>query len=183
LVLVGIGLIFLFIMIKKSTPRAASAASSQEELQIEKAITQLTGVKSEMYDGMDEIVEKFYEFSEVEQVEVGELVKNPFRHKMLLMGLDTVPDTKDNSKDHAEIIYQQLRQQAEDMELLSIMQSSGKKCCMIDDMIVYEGDSIRSFKVGQIGDDFVKLVWGPGQGQQFSETEIQSMEIMLRLSD
>jgi hypothetical protein len=183
LILTGLGLAFLFFMIKKSTPADASASSvSQEELKIEKAITELTGVKSEMYNRMDEVVKKFYEFSEFEQVGVRELAKNPFRHKMLLVDLNPVSDSKDG-KGQAEIIHQQLRQQAEDMELLSIMQSSGKTCCMIDDRILYEGDSIRSFKVSQIGEDFVKLLWSHDQGQPISGTEIENMEIMLRLSD
>jgi len=183
LILTGIGLVFLFFMIKKSTPADASAASvSQEELKIEKAITELTGVKSEIYNRMDEVVKKFYEFSEFEQVGVGELVKNPFRHKMLLVDLNPVSDSQDN-KGQADIIRQQLRQQAEDMELLSIMQSSGKTCCMIDDKILYEGDSIKSFKISQIGENFVKLVWSQGHSQANSGSEIENMEIVLRLSD
>ncbi|MHC4757749.1 MAG: hypothetical protein ACYTE8_03765 [Planctomycetota bacterium] len=182
-VLIGIGLVFLFFMIKKSNPSEASASTvTDEELQIEKAITELTGVKAEMYSRMDEIVKKFYEFSEVEQVDVKELAKNPFQHKMLLMGLNTVKDSKDK-EGQAELIYQQLRQQAENMELLSIMQSSGKKCCMIDDKILYEGDSFKSFKISQIGDDYVKLEWSAGQVQSFSGTEVENMEIILRLSD
>ncbi|MHC4723493.1 MAG: hypothetical protein ACYS9V_04485 [Planctomycetota bacterium] len=178
LILTGIGLVFLFFMIKKSTPADASAASvSQEELKIEKAITELTGVKSEMYNRMDEVVKKFYEFSEFEQVGVGELAKNPFKHKMLLVGLNPV-DSQDN-KGQGEIIHQQLRQQAEGMELLSIMQSSGKTCCMIDDRILYEGDSIRSFKVTQIGEDFVKLLWSQSHGQSISN----NVEIVRLISD
>ncbi|MHC4265126.1 MAG: hypothetical protein ACYSUK_04240 [Planctomycetota bacterium] len=183
LVLTGLGLVFLFFMIKKSTPADASASSiSQEELQIEKAITELTGVKSEMYNRMDEIVKKFYEFSEFEQVGVRELAKNPFQHKFLLVGLNPIADSQ-GSEGQAEIIYQQLRQQAEDMELLSIMRSSGKRCCMIDDRILYEGDAIRSFKVSQIGEDYVKLSWSQGRDQPFSGTEIEDMEVTLRLSD
>jgi len=41
---------------------------------------------------------------------------------------------------------------------------------MIDDRILYEGDSIRAFKVCQIGDSSVKL-------------ESEGMEIVLKLSE
>jgi len=41
---------------------------------------------------------------------------------------------------------------------------------MIDDKILYEGDSIKSFKVSQIGDSFVKL-------------ESEGTEILLKLSE
>ena len=62
-VLFIIGLLCLGYMIKKSTPKAASAASGvPEETQLETAIARLTGVKSEMFNSMDEIVRKFYEF-------------------------------------------------------------------------------------------------------------------------
>ena len=52
---------------------------------------------------------------------------------------------------------QQLRQQADNMQLLSIVRSEQNNFCMINDSILYEGDSIGDFRVGQIGDGFVKL--------------------------
>jgi hypothetical protein len=86
-VLFIIGLVCLWFMIKKSAPKAASAAAGTEETQIEAAIVRLTGVKSEMFSGMDEIVRKFYEFSDVLQVQVSELVKNPFELQLFLANL------------------------------------------------------------------------------------------------
>jgi hypothetical protein len=78
-VLVGIGLVCLLLMIRKSQPQAAAAgATKNDQTKIEAAISRLTGVRSEMADRMDEIVKKFYEFSDVVQVKVDELVKNPF---------------------------------------------------------------------------------------------------------
>jgi len=160
-ILFGVGLLCLWFMIKKSTPRAASAAVvSTEEAQIEKAITRLTGVKSEMFNRMDEIVKKFYEFSDVQQVNIGELAKNPFKHEIFLSALEGKSDAEGSDFDiDSEMLRQQhLRQQTESMQLLSIIQSDEGNCCMIDDKILYEGDSIRSFKVSQISDSFVKLV-------------------------
>ena len=39
-----------------------------------------------MADRMDEIVQKFYEFSDVFQVKVGELAKNPFEVEGFVQG-------------------------------------------------------------------------------------------------
>jgi len=58
--LFAIGLLCLLFMIKKSTPQKATAAVlSPEETRIEAAITRLTGVRSEMFNQMDEIVKNF----------------------------------------------------------------------------------------------------------------------------
>ena len=70
-VLFSAGLLCLWFMIKKSTPQTASAETvSTEESQIEMAITRLIGVRSEMFSRMDEVVKKFDEFSDVQQVNV-----------------------------------------------------------------------------------------------------------------
>jgi len=147
-VLFVIGLLCLWIMIKKSAPRAATASSAgTEETQIEKAIARLTGVGSEMFKRMDQIVKKFYEFSDVQQVRVYELVKNPFERQIFLAD---APESSDSTK--AEPI-----RPPPDLPLLTILRTDESYCCMIDDKILYEGDTIKGFKVVQIGDDFVKL--------------------------
>jgi hypothetical protein len=171
-VLFGIGLLCLWFMIKKSTPQTTGAAESTAETQIEAAITRLTGVKSEMFSGLDKIVKKFYEFSDVQQVQVNELVKNPFKHEIFLGNLKKNSDNEEGNLDIDEEMMrqQQLIQQTKHLQLLSIMQSDKSNCCMIDDEILYEGDSIRGFKVSQIGDSFVKL-------------ESEGTEILLKLSE
>jgi preprotein translocase subunit SecG len=165
-VLFVIGLMCLMFMIKKSAPRTATAASdSDEQSQIEKAIERLTGVGSEMFKRMDQIVKKFYEFSDVEQVRVQELVKNPFERQLFLAEGGDSSDTKD-----AELLRQQrLTQGTKSLQLLTICQTDMGICCMIDDKILYEGDTIKDYKVTQISDEFVKL-------------ELEGVEIVLKLS-
>ena len=163
-VLFSVGLLCLWFMIKKSTPYTASAAVvSTEETQIEMAITRLVGVRSEMFSRMDEIVKKFYEFSDVQQVNVNELTKNPFKHEAFWSDVEESSDAEGKGLDidTSLIRQQQLRQKAKNMQLLSIMQSDQGNCCMIDYKILYEGDLIKGFKVSQIGDGFVKLEWDP----------------------
>ena len=172
-VLFVIGLLCLWLMIKKSTPQTAEAKTANPaETQIEMAIARLTGVKSELFSGLDRILKKFYEFSDVQQVQVNELVKNPFKHEIFLGNLKKNSDNEKKGLDIDEEMMrqQQLIQQTKHLQLLSIMQSGRSNCCMIDDKILYEGDSIKSFKVSQIGDSFVKL-------------ESEGTEILLKLSE
>ncbi len=157
-VLFVIGLLCLLIMIKKSAPRTATASSAgTEETQIEKAIARLTGVGSEMFKRMDQIVKKFYEFSDVRQVRVSELVKNPLERKIFLAD---APENPDSPKD--ELIRPEL-------PLLAIWQTDQVYSCMINDKILHEGDTIKGIKVCQISDDFVKL-------------ELEGVEEVLKLS-
>jgi len=171
-VLFIIGLLCLWFMIKKSTPKAASAAAGKtEDTLIETAIARLTGVKSAMFNRMDEIVGKFYEFSDVPQVKVNELAKNPFELETFSTNLEEKPgvEGKGNEID-ANKLWQQMRRRSQGMQLWSIMQSNQGNRCMINDKILLEGDSIKGFKVRQIGDIFVKL-------------ESNGVEIVLKLSE
>ncbi len=185
-VLFGIGLLCLWLMIKKSAPQQASAASvGTEETQIEQAIVQLTGVKSEMFSNMDQILRKFYEFSDVLQVEVNELLKNPFELELFLANLKgkVAAEEKTLKIDSEMVMQQQIREAVKGMQLLSIMHSQQSNCCMIDNKILYEGDSIRGFKVSQIGENFVKLRWAPNNGSQTLSAPSENVEIILKLSE
>lgn len=185
-VLFIIGLLCLWFMIQKSSPQAASAASEQTEgAQIEAAITRLTGVKSEVFGRMDEIVRKFYEFSDVLQVEVGELVKNPFCFQLFLAGVEEETEAVEMVPEvDVDMLWrQQIQQKAKDLELLSIMQTGRGSCCMIGSDIFYEGDSVEGFKVRQIGDSFVKLEWESKRNEMRLGAHSGTVEIMLRMSE
>lgn len=177
------GLICLGYMIKKSTPKTATASSDKtEDTQLEAAISRLTGIKSQMLDNVDGIVNTFNEFSDVLQVKVGELVKNPFKLEMVTNEEPRV-EIKVPEIDTEMAKQMRIRQQAKEMQLLSIMQSDRGKCCMIGDKILYEGDLIKNFKVHQIGKSFVKLVWNEDRDNGPSDNESEVVEIMLNLSD
>ena len=149
-----VGLLCLGFMIIKSSPNEASASNNPaEHTQVETAIARLTGVKTQMFNRMDEIVNKFYEFSDVPQVKVNELAKNPFEFDTTTGNINDV----ENNLDARALWQQHLKQNTKGMQLWSIMQTHQGNRCMIDDEILAEGDSIRGFKVIQIGDKFVKL--------------------------
>ena len=167
-----IGLACLGFMIKKSSPQTASAETVDlEEAQIEAAIARLTGVKSEMFSRMDEIVSKFYEFSDVFQVKVSELVKNPFQLESFLSNLKADSDMEDIIEiDPAMLWREQINSKTKDMQLVSIMQSDKGVCCMINNKILYEGDLIEEMTVKHIGDNNVTL-------------ELEGMEVILKMAD
>jgi preprotein translocase subunit SecG len=185
-VLFIIGLLCLWFMIRKSSPQAASAATEPTEgVEIEAAITRLTGVKSEVFGRMDEIVSKFYEFSDVLQVQVGELVKNPFSFQLFLAGVEEETEAVQMVPvvDVDMLRRQQIQQKAKGLELLSIMQTGRGNCCMIGSDIFYEGDSVEGFKVRQISDSFVKLEWEPKRNEMRLGAHSGSVEIILRMSE
>lgn len=185
-VLIGIGLLGLWFMIRKSKPQSASAASNETEAtKIEGAIARLTGVSSEMLNRMDQIVNKFYEFSNVLQIRVNELSKNPFELEMFLNRLkaEMGPEAQDLGVDVEMMRRQKLKQQAKEMRLVSIMHSDQGSRCMIDDKILAEGDSIKGFTISEIGDRFVKLRGRLDNGSSSPNEQSQDLEILLKLSE
>jgi len=182
-ILFAMGMLCLLFMIKKTAPRTASAVSAdmEETMKIQTAITKLTGAKSEIFSGMDKIVKKFYEFSDVFQVEVDKLVKNPFELEMFLAGLRA--KSEDLGFDAEAMRREQLKKQAEEMQLLSIMRSGQGNCCMIDNKIFYEGDSVGDFRISRIDENSVKLRWLPHPDKGTAETKTESVEIIKKLSE
>ncbi len=191
-----IGMLCLWFMIKKSTPQTASGAESDTEgTQLEAAIARLTGGKVEMFGRMDEIVNKFYEFSDVPQIEVGELVKDPFKlekkFKKAPEPVVEVVEDKSPAIDPDVQWRQQVKRRAQMLDLQGIMQSMGdadsadrRYFCMIDGNILHDGDSTKDYKVLQVGVDFVKLEWKDNRKPEQSGAQPSaSVEIVLRMSE
>lgn len=181
-VLVAVGLAGLGYMIRKSQPQAALGQPSQEEEnKIEVAISRLTGVSSEMVSRMDEIVNKFYEFSDVFQVGVGELVKNPFEVETFMGAMkEDGPTPQDEAARAALIRRAHLKERAATLKLLSVMRSDDGNACMINDRILRQGDTIEEFTITQIGADSVLLTWQSDEAVQTAETE--DLTLMLKLA-
>jgi len=146
-VLLIIGATSVWLMVRKVGPREASAESTQEDLQIESAIAKLTGIRSEMYGKLDQVAERFYQFSNINQVPSDQLVKNPFVYSgdiaSILPAIKKSGYKSDENKSH--------------FRLWSIMESDQGRCCMINDKILYVGDSIEGLSVTQIGRNAVEL--------------------------
>jgi preprotein translocase subunit SecG len=184
-ILVSIGLICLWFMIRKSQPQAASAKQSDEEqTKMEAAIGRLTGISSEMVSKMDEILKKFYEFSGVLQVQVGDLVKNPFEVEGFAKDIKgEVTPQGDPAAQAALVKRERLKQRAGSLSLLSVMQSGPSSSCMINDKILRQGDTIEGFVITRIGGDSVDLAWrGDGDPAGKTSAATEEFNIVLKLS-
>ncbi len=184
----GIGV--LVFMIKDAAPAKAQASKTKgDDTQIEQAISRLIGVRTEIFDNLEKIVNKFYEFSDVEQIEVDELVKDPFKLDVVAGDFSGSMD-QDTELDHDALLearrremQRQLSKKTHGMQLLSIMQTQQGFCCMVDDKILYEGDMIKEFKVAEITADSVKLRWAqqPSEGEEETK-QIGPIEMILKLT-
>lgn len=145
-----IGVLSLFMMIKKSTPAQAKAGLSDQELKIESAIAKLTGSKTQMNGKMNDIVNMIASLSDVKQVKVGELKKNPFSKRNSFKSSVSKPGFISNliSKKNG----------SKGLKLWSIMESDHEKSCMINGEILKENDTFESYTVKKIGNGFVDMV-------------------------
>ncbi len=184
-VLVVIGLVCLWFMIRKSKPQAALAQQAdQEQTQMEVAIGRLTGFSSEMMSKADQILKKFYEFSGVHQVNVNDLSKNPFEVEAFAKDLkaDVAPQI-DSAAEAALIREQRLKQRASSLLLVSVMQSGRASSCMINDMLLRQGDTIEGFVITRINGDSVELAWrGDGNPAGGDSAETEQFTVVLKLS-
>lgn len=96
---------------------------------------------------------------------------------------ETAPITERKQEQETDISKQQIRQKAESLQLLSIMQSDRGMCCMIGSSILYEGDSVEGFIVCEIGDSFVTLDWEPKGDEIRSDRQTDRVEIVLKFPD
>jgi preprotein translocase subunit SecG len=149
-VIFAVGLLGLFFMMKKGTPQMASAATSdKEQAQIDALVAKLGGVRSEMSNKMETIVKKFYEFANVKQILLAQLAKNPFR---LTKSWSSV------SQEGDKVLATTYK--ANDFQIFSIMRvgtDPAKWCCMINDKLLYQGETIAGFTVAEIGVNYVLL--------------------------
>jgi preprotein translocase subunit SecG len=147
-VLFTVGAVCVWFMIKKTTPPPADAAVGTEEAKIENAIAQLTGIRTEMNARMGDIVARFSEFSDVEQIDVADLKKNPFAIEL------SVGDFEHTLEPGRR---KEVEERAQGLQLWSIMASPKNACCMINNKILYKGDKIDGFTVTEIDSRFVEL--------------------------
>ena len=181
-ILVVVGLGGLGYMIHQSRLQPASAQTSNSERnKIEDAITRLTGGSSEMVTRTNEIVDKFYEFSDVFQVGVSELVKNPFEVEVVPKEIkDEVAMAQDDAEKQRLIREQKIKKKAESLKLLSVLRSEDSDACMINDQILHKGDMLEGFQVTEIGAASVLLTWrGDGAGQSVGTDDLT---ILLKLA-
>ena len=152
-VLFAIGALGLWLMVKKTTPAAANAEPSQDQVQLETALAQLDSMKAEMDSQMSSVSGRFYQFNNVDQVGVEELKKNPFIRGE--MGGDS--GSSGTGDQRQEQIQQEAQIISMSLELWSITATPKGICCMIDDKVLYQGDTYRNMTVKSITEKIVTL--------------------------
>lgn len=149
-VLFAIGAAAVWFMIKKTTPVTAQAAGAQDQLQIEAALAQVEKMKKEMHTEMNTVVGRFYQFSDVRQISVDELKKNPFRREVEVKGAAAAPTNEAIAARQREKLLAEAQQETQKLELWSITSTPRGMCCMIGEKVLYEGDRIGEMQVESI---------------------------------
>jgi hypothetical protein len=135
----------IWLMIKKVGPSAAAAAQSENVQKIDEVLSQFSTFRTQVSSEMDKVAMRLNQSSQIGQVGVDELKKNPFRQQLSL----------DNSPQDASAV--QLQQRKEEMrrrgmafQLWSITENTENPCCMINDKVLFVGDMISGFTVKKI---------------------------------
>jgi len=157
-------LIAIWLIHKKAAPaKTAAAITGNQQTAVETAITQLTGIKTDDVEQVDQLVKKFYEFADFKQVDKQKFRRNPFSFSMGASDMTSLSALKEDSNN--------VKNNAQKMQLQSIMQSKYGDCCMIDDAVLYKGDKINGFEIVDIGADFVRLRTGGQDITLYLQTE------------
>ena len=158
MVLFTVGAGCLWFMIKKTSPDSADAAVETEEVQIDTAIAKITNIKKQMDQDMGQIVEKFNQINQVEQVAVSELTKNPFRQNISINVSDNNDNTAEMNRNRLEKIRAQVNDEAKKLRLQSLMSQGPQPCCMLNDKLYYIGDTVKGFEVVKINEQSLDLI-------------------------
>jgi hypothetical protein len=133
-------------MIRKAVPSSAAAAAQKKDevAEIETAVAQLNGMQNEVSSQMKNVTARLNHLSEVGQIAVEDLRKNPFTRKEL--------SAQVNADDPAQKQFreEQTREKAAGLQLWSITASPDGTRCMINDKLLLTGDKIAGFSVKKI---------------------------------
>ncbi len=152
-ILFAVGALGIWLMVKKTTPAAANAEPSENQVQLETALAQLDSMQAEIDSQMNSVAGRFYQFNNVDQVGVEELKKNPFIRKEM----DCAPRSSAGGSQQQAQIQQEAQVIGMGMELWSITATPKGMCCMIDDKVLYQDDVYKNMTVKSITGESVTL--------------------------
>lgn len=152
--LFAVGGLGVWVMVHKITPKAANAATNEDQQQLDMALAQLNAMQSEMDTQMNSVAGRFDQFENSNQIAVDELKKNPFKRELNY-------SLSEGENDTGLVQRQQLEQEAQrrsvGLELWSITSTPRGMCCMIGEKVLYENDKINGMKVLSITQNSVTL--------------------------
>jgi preprotein translocase subunit SecG len=144
IVLFVVGTLGVWMMIRKAAPSQAVAAEKKNDVaEIEMAVAQLNGMQNEVNTQMKSVTSRLNHLSQVGQVGVEDLRKNPFI-------IDAMAEAGGTNLAQKEMHESLMRQKAAAFELWSISESPRGISCMINDKVLHAGDTIDGFVVKEI---------------------------------
>ncbi len=146
----------------RQQPQEATAEEKAIEAQVDTALAKLVNVDrkaqaEKLFKDTENMVQMFYEYPSKQQVAADDLNKNPF------YCFDTKADEKDaNDQDKTRAqLEKELRRKAAQLELQSVLQSTGGAKCLINGEIFATGQKvIDTFNLRSINSDSVVLTAG-----------------------
>lgn len=142
----------VWLMIKKAGPSIASGAGKESVQKIDEVLSQFSTFRTQVSTEMDRVAVRLNQASQLGQIQVEDLKKNPFRQEF---SLDR------GSKDLSAVQMQQhkedMRRRAMAYQLWSITENIENPCCMINDKVLFTGDVIGGFTVKKISNGSVVL--------------------------
>lgn len=139
-------------MVKKSGLSEAQGSTAAEASQIDEVLAQLSSFQKDMNSRMNSVAGRFSQVSELGQITVSDLKKNPFRQELSSSGPDL-------SFSQALMRKEEMQRKAAGLKLWSITARADRPCCMIGDKVLYVGDTVSGFVVKAIHSDRVILGW------------------------
>ena len=155
MILFVVGGLGVWFMIQKVVPAQVQAASEEETQEIDLVLAQLDSFQNQVSGQMDSVVGRFYQASELGQIEVQELKKNPF-----CIEASQAEEKKEEKKQELEKQQQrrmQIEAEAAQLDLFGITRRDQGNCCMINDKILFVGNQINGFTVQSISTQKVRL--------------------------
>jgi preprotein translocase subunit SecG len=145
IILFVVGTAGVWLMIRKAAPSQAAAAQKPNDVaEIESAVAQLHGMQNEVNTQMKSVTNRLNHLSQVGQVGVEDLRKNPFI-------IDATAEKSETTNLAQKLqLEAQLRQKASALELWTISESPRGISCMINDKVLYKGDTIGGFLIKEI---------------------------------
>jgi len=144
-ILFVVGTVGVWLMIRKAAPSQAAAAQKHNDVaEIESAVAQLHGMQNEVNAQMKSVTNRLNHLSQVGQVGVEDLRKNPFVIDATAEAAGTTNQAQQ------QMLENQMRQKASALELWTISESPRGISCMINDKVLDTGEVINGFVVKDI---------------------------------
>ncbi|MFP4355764.1 MAG: hypothetical protein ACLFUJ_11635 [Phycisphaerae bacterium] len=165
------GVAGLYLIKTKCGPQSASASQVQTQQQIDLALVQLSTVDPRIEQQTRKLVEEIYYEAAQRQIPEDQVENNPFLLQLTPVLVDQSNQSQDLSAEEIAELHaraqaeQRKRKWAEYAQLLSTLELSstivrpdGKSTALINDFVLYQGETIQGWKIVEIRPEEVLLI-------------------------